>query len=78
MTGKREPPGQRKKEKAPKEDHVDECNSHGDNESSDICENSLTETTDSDKPIQTPVTHIDEDEIFTVSLSVYFYFLRVP
>lgn len=77
LTGKREPPGQRKKEKAQKEDHIDECNSNGDKESSDICENSQTGTTNSNKSMQTAVTCIDEDEIFTVSFSNYFYLLYV-
>ncbi|XP_043671954.1 kelch domain-containing protein 4 [Vespula pensylvanica] len=69
LTGKREPPGQRKKEKAQKENHIDECNSNGDKESSDICENSQTGTTNSNKSMQTPVTCIDEDEIFTLTVT---------
>ncbi|XP_015183672.1 PREDICTED: kelch domain-containing protein 4 [Polistes dominula] len=69
LTGKREQPGQRKKEKAQKEDQTDESSLHEDKESFNNRENSETEVIDSNKPVQPPIIYTDEDDVFTLTVS---------
>ncbi|KAI4497425.1 hypothetical protein M0802_007436 [Mischocyttarus mexicanus] len=70
LTGKREQPGQRKKDKTQKEDQADECNSYKDKESFDNNENSETDKIHTNESVQPPMAYTDEDDVFTLTVSL--------
>lgn len=71
LTGKKEVATQRKKERLQKEEeiHVDKYNKHEDKERSDICEDSLIETSNSNVSTEPAITYTDDNDVFTLTVS---------